>query len=452
MKEHCCEGCAGGTGHANGCAQLAVTHGDVVELVALTGDGGNPEHALRFGPFWQLSSAVGGRNVAAFVAHPSRFTQHDKHRHTDPNTDTHSDENCIPSNPFPDFGDVTCPSDRSSFLRSHDSPEGAPDLTGNSGPVPKMLWTVTSENGASTLQNVATKMYLAVRDGGLAQSPSSSSSGGGCCTSWRIKRYGHYDQVFCGGLLGNHLKARARTGVSTHLTDAAKRFFIEHGYLQLPGVVSDVLTDTARRHVNSNLFHPDPTLYKSPVLLDLLYQSDAWEIIQELVGQDAVPQRGCQVAATAPNLRIEDGPEGLPNHRWHLDGMERCGNHTPFTLLCGVALSDVQRGNAGNLVVWPGSHRVTHPFVSERFRAAPKEPFFAHTRPDAGPSKQLRARKGDLVLLHQKLCHAGGPNASPDIRYQIYFRIQGGQHKAMCTTGAVLDNLWCEYSGLKPLL
>ena len=42
---------------------------------------------------------------------------------------------------------------------------------------------------------------------------------------------------------------------------------------------------------------------------------------------------------------------------------------------------------------------------------------------DFGPATQVLLRKGDVVLAHQKLAHFGGANCSPDIRYQVYFRV-----------------------------
>ena len=51
-----------------------------------------------------------------------------------------------------------------------------------------------------------------------------------------------------------------------------------------------------------------------------------------------------------------------PGTDWHTDGLRQGKKHS-FSLLVGVALSEKQVENRGNLCFWPGSHRVIHPLM-----------------------------------------------------------------------------------------
>jgi len=67
-------------------------------------------------------------------------------------------------------------------------------------------------------------------------------------------------------------------------------------------------------------------------------------------------------------------------------------------------------------------------------------------KPDLGPPVQILADPGDVVFLHPKLAHRVGINASPNIRYQIYFRLRHKRHEEL--KDQALDNIWLEYEGL----
>jgi hypothetical protein len=73
------------------------------------------------------------------------------------------------------------------------------------------------------------------------------------------------------------------------------------------------------------------------------------------------------------------------------------------------------------------------------------------TQPPPPPPKVL-ASTGDVVLCHQKLAHRAGANGSCNIRYQVYFRISHVDHEALKKDGTLLEDLWCEFEGVKPLL
>jgi ectoine hydroxylase-related dioxygenase (phytanoyl-CoA dioxygenase family) len=114
-----------------------------------------------------------------------------------------------------------------------------------------------------------------------------------------------------------------------------------------------------------------------------------------------------------------------------------------FTLLVGVLLSDQVAPDAGNLVVWPGSHLL----YAEHFRrhggrslldGLPEVPL-----PEPEP---VLGRAGDLVLCHYQLAHAGGPNLSPHVRYSVYFRVKAAGHDSR--RWECLEHPWREWTAL----
>lgn len=114
--------------------------------------------------------------------------------------------------------------------------------------------------------------------------------------------------------------------------------------------------------------------------------------------------------------------------------------HT-FTALVGVYLSDVVAADAGNLVVWPGSHDAVSAFYRERgpnglFDGMPP---VEHIQPVA-----LKAQAGDVIIANYSLAHAIAPNRSPHIRYAVYFRLYAHQHEERAWE--CLVNPWLEWA------
>ena len=165
--------------------------------------------------------------------------------------------------------------------------------------------------------------------------------------------------------------------------------------------------------------------------------------------------------AAAGRVRADAGAAALPGTQWHVDGM-RQGKAHPFSLLLGVALSDVRAPLAGNLCVFPGSHRRLQPLLlpdgrlrgyeDERFACAGKgKPQSPPGLLDLGAPLQLRLRAGDAVLMHPSLAHRGAPNLSPHIRYAAYFRLKHARHAALreADGGGGERSLWAELEGVQ---
>src|SRR5262249_14561620 len=104
------------------------------------------------------------------------------------------------------------------------------------------------------------------------------------------------------------------------------------------------------------------------------------------------------------------------------------GRPGTFTMLAGIFLTDQVREHAGNLWVWPGSHRATAAFLRAHgpdvlASCAPYPPV------DLGPSRQVTGRAGDLLLAHYLLGHNMGGNVSDQVREVLYFRLRRTGHR-----------------------
>jgi len=92
-------------------------------------------------------------------------------------------------------------------------------------------------------------------------------------------------------------------------------------------------------------------------------------------------------------------------------------------MLAGIFLTDQVSENAGNLWVWPGSHRGAAAFFSEHgpetLRSCVPFPPIHLPAP-----RQVTARAGDVLLAHYMLGHNMGGNTSDVVREVLYFRLR----------------------------
>lgn len=248
------------------------------------------------------------------------------------------------------------------------------------------------------------------------------------------------------------------TGIVETLTGAQRDSLRDRGYVVLPGALPKARQEAALRAINASLgrgLRPEdvshfrarsfcPELQKTDVILDLFRNTVASRVATSLVGSDGLERVTTgQIALSFPSDEAPKPP--YP----HLDGMYTPDNGVPagsvlsFTMLAGIVLSDVTTPEAGNLVVWPGSHRV----LEDYFRAkGPKSLLAGMPDVDLGRPEAVLARAGDVVLSHYQLAHTGGPNTSPHIRYAVYFRLKRKGHdrwKWECMT-----DVWREWPGL----
>jgi hypothetical protein len=214
--------------------------------------------------------------------------------------------------------------------------------------------------------------------------------------------------------------------------------FARNGYLIGRSVVAEALRDPAMSRIDQLLatrpvppghtghhFFFEPTA-DEPELTALLTDSAALDLARALTAPRivAVPPQ-VQVALTFP-------PHAHQPTAGHLDGFsitEPDGRPGTFTLLAGVVLSDQTSPGAGNLVVWPGSHRACAAFIRDHgvgpLLANGGHPSVPHDNP-----APVCAAPGDVIFSHYLLSHNTGPNTSGTLRRTMYFRLKVDGHNA----------------------
>jgi hypothetical protein len=242
------------------------------------------------------------------------------------------------------------------------------------------------------------------------------------------------------------------------LNEEQREALLRDGYATVPGVVPAAPLAAALRAINHSLgqglppadlpvFRSRsfcPELQRAPVILDLLRATPAWLLAESLLGEGRVEAvRSGQIALAFPQTEAPEAP--YP----HLDGLHTPTNGVPagevrsFTLLVGVILSEVGPG-AGNLTVWPGSHRRYESY----FRDKGPQSLLGGMPPIALPDPvEVTGSVGDVVLCHYQLAHAVGANTSPHVRYAVYFRLKSRGHDGR--RWECLTDLWKEWPGLR---
>jgi len=234
--------------------------------------------------------------------------------------------------------------------------------------------------------------------------------------------------------------------------------FAEAGLVIIPGAVPAHLVGGALRRINSAIGSGKlvgdagsalglaPEVGSAPEIMDLFYASPVVTYAQRLIGRGRVePVRKSQVALRFPSASAS-APPTPAGSAWHIDGFGK-GQHSPFALLCGVCLSETPGPMCGNLAVYPGQHVRLQQAILEAVTSGSAAAFSlsseehsdgdaaggskAHAKPDLGQPRQLCLHPGDVVLVHQKIPHMGMPNASPHVRYMVYFRLRHIDHNAL---------------------
>jgi hypothetical protein len=238
------------------------------------------------------------------------------------------------------------------------------------------------------------------------------------------------------------------------LTHAQKAQIWREGWTRVEGVVAPKLVDNALRAINHSIGENlDPTkmtqfssvsfcpeLQSEPVILDLLFGTPLWSLVISALGVDDLPKPKLgQIALRFPGMADPPGPPQA-----HLDGTygEVPGHVSSFTMLAGVMLTDVPTEDSGNFTVWPGSHHPIEAYARERgprilTQGRPQLPLPA--------PHQVTGRAGDVVLAHYLLPHCAAENASPFVRYAVFFRIKYPNESRKWDS---LTDMWRDWPGL----
>jgi hypothetical protein len=248
---------------------------------------------------------------------------------------------------------------------------------------------------------------------------------------------------------------------SVDLTPEQRKAFVEDGFIIIRNAVPVSLVNAALAEINRTLLKPgDEEIHNgymsdSDTLLHLLYGTPLWTMAQRLMGRRRIRQNmGCQVALRAGSLNWPSyaNNDEIPPRGWHIDGMYNPEKKwAPFSLLCGICLSDQLLPNCGNLISFKGSHHLMQPMVNEEWRNPGTHPFLKQRDAPTPPLKngmQVLLGVGDAVLQHHKVAHRVGVNCTPHIRYQAYFRLIHVDREAHCADESVLS-LWRQFEGLE---
>lgn len=244
----------------------------------------------------------------------------------------------------------------------------------------------------------------------------------------------------------------------TVLSNLQRNHLFEHGFVHVPAVVPRMMVDQALFAINHSLgegIEPAqiqiyrsrsycPEVQNNPVITDLLNKTPALDLATNLIGE-IEPISHVQIALRFPT------PGGIPRVQSpHLDGMYTPTNGVPkgkinsFSMLLGVMLSDVPHEFMGNLSVWPGTHHLYEQYFREH---GPESLLDGMPPIDLPQPVQMLGKAGDIVLCHYQLAHAIAQNASPHIRYAIYFRLLSVGHAARWKEA--MTDIWIEWPGMK---
>jgi hypothetical protein len=247
------------------------------------------------------------------------------------------------------------------------------------------------------------------------------------------------------------------------LTHAQKREIYENGYVHLPGVVPRVMVDAALRAINHSVgegMNADEMvrmraqtycreLTDTPVITDLFNATPARALVESAIGTEKIrPIRSGQIALRFPTMQ-DPPPAGRP----HLDGMYSPTNGVPegtiqnFTALVAILLSDLPSPRAGNFTVWPGTHHLYERYFREH---TPQS--LLNGMPDVALPEpiQITGRAGDIVFCHYQIAHGVTPNASPHVRYAIFFRLTHVDHESQKWES--MTDIWREWEGMRDLV
>ncbi len=243
------------------------------------------------------------------------------------------------------------------------------------------------------------------------------------------------------------------------LSQAQRRALSAEGYVLLPGIVPRAAVDAVLYAVNRSVgdrgmdpgrltqFRAQsycPEVQGSPAVTALFNETPLRGLLESLLGPGRVrPVRSGQIALRFPNTDAPRAPGP------HIDGMYtptngvREGTIANFTALVGVFLSDVPGPDAGNFTVWPGSHRLHEAYFREH---GPQSLLQGMPRVALAEPRQLTARAGDAVLCHYLLGHGVAGNASPHIRYAVFFRLAHADHDGLRWES--MTDMWREWPGM----
>lgn len=230
------------------------------------------------------------------------------------------------------------------------------------------------------------------------------------------------------------------------------------GLAHFPGIIDEDLIKAAKKRVNyqlgkckatSDLLHMRSSDGKIDEIGALFNKSILPHLLQVLLDTpEPFKQSTGQIALRFPgDMCLQETGETTSHHfdelrkHWHIDGC--ASDHIPgqtdhfgevhnFDALIGILLADVEKPMSGELCYYPGSHFA----LAEYFKGSGLEKLYregAAALPNGPktdsifhcPPMHCVGKKGDVFIANFLTAHFIAPNTSSEIRYAIYYRIQG---------------------------
>jgi hypothetical protein len=245
------------------------------------------------------------------------------------------------------------------------------------------------------------------------------------------------------------------------LSTTQKEELFEKGFTKIPGVVGQKSINVALRAINHSLgkgMDPEkvpvyrsttycPELVHKEPVLDLLYETPAWEIVESAIAPRKFKlEGGAQIALRFPVMQTPGA------FHPHIDGMYsssnklRKGTIFSFTALVGILLSDVPNEFWGNFTGWPGTHKMFADYFKQHGTDILKSGLPPVKLPEP---EQIKGKAGDMILSHYLTAHTVVVNVSPYIRYAVFYRLRHVYHASHGQK--VFTDLWHEWPGMRDL-
>lgn len=282
--------------------------------------------------------------------------------------------------------------------------------------------------------------------------------------------------------------AKFAEGPELWLPETDRKQFLDCGFVIVPNIVSEDLRKKALLAINRSLGRNSvgnrsttscSELISTEPILNLFHASGVASLASRLIGPGYYPPPysfinlqypgdGCveDQPPTEQSEQIWRMPEPIPNWQtyWKIDGLPAPASSGQehfirnYSLLVAVFLSDIHEQDAGNVVLWPGSHLGIQAMLRARggtaaaLKAGKLDRPVIHQHQLEAVPQQITANAGDVALIHYQVAHTHAPNLSPDIRYVVYFRLYSKHHTPNTMRPEAMDNVFLDYEGLYDII
>jgi hypothetical protein len=251
-----------------------------------------------------------------------------------------------------------------------------------------------------------------------------------------------------------------RQEVSPAILQAANKViqFWTHRYLQQPSPsFSSSFASSSSANVSQNQNGLLKTRYggvycvgdicQDVDILALYFESRLPQVTQYLLGSnDVLHPKHAQIRSSFPLLDFTVESPALYGDQWIIEGFTVHGEHSPYSLFLGIALTDFSENDMGNLCVHPESHLLLMDLYKDHaryHRTAFSEDPQSSSRPNLGQPVEICLKAGDAIFCTQRLATLFTNNNSFSTTTMVFFRISHVDHAQL--KQAALESPWVEF-------